>query len=310
MLSPLDVFGLRPLSVALRQARYVFRGLPGVPPSRFGPSSLGIFHPRIALATWFGRKPGGDRVVITNLFNHTQTPIAEGWSVRRSQLLDFRSRKLTYDSHNGTDFAVPPGHTVVAPAPGRVVRVSNEFHRGGIKVILDHGDGLMTTSNHLSRALVRVADFVQRGDTIALSGASGIDALAAFPWNCPHVHFNTWLDGVPVDPFGTADTPSLWRNGNEPGPARGTRDEPWQPTEWDMASIDALIAGCRNDAFRMELQTIADPYLRACETVFHRNYYPTLFDQQRPLVKVPNPRAARLDLPFADFVGVVFADAD
>ena len=83
--------------------------------------------------------------------------------MRVTQVRDFRGGTLTYDSHNGTDFAVPVGTEVLAAAPGRVFRVSNEFHRGGLKVFIDHGAGLITTSNHLARSLVRPGDVVRVG---------------------------------------------------------------------------------------------------------------------------------------------------
>ena len=48
----------------------------------------------------------------------------------------------------GADFAVPPGTVVVAAAAGRVLRVSSEFHRGGLKVFVDHGRGLLAHFPH------------------------------------------------------------------------------------------------------------------------------------------------------------------
>ncbi len=309
MHSPLHVFGLSPLPQALAQAKTAILGMEGVPPSRFGLSSLGIFFPRFALATWLGRRPGGDRVLVTSLFNHTQTPISEGWSVRRTRVRDFRGRRMTYDSHNGTDFTCPVGTTVVAPAPGRVVRVSNEFHRGGLKVIIDHGDGLMTTSNHLMTALVAPGQRVSRGEPVARSGASGIDCVAAFPWNSPHVHFNTWLGGVAVDPFDPDPVLCLWRGGQSPGPARPVPDEPAPgPSQWHRPGIEALIASCRNREIRAELDAAADDDLRAGNAVFYRNYFPALFAHENRVMEFDAVRAQRLDLPFSDFSGIVFAD--
>ena len=52
-----------------------------------------------------------------------------------------------------------------------------------------------------ARALVRPGDRVGRGETIAISGYSGLDGVVTFPWGTPHVHFNVWLDGLYVDPF-------------------------------------------------------------------------------------------------------------
>ena len=59
--------------------------------------------------------------------------------MRKTQVRDFRGGTLTYDSHNGTDFATAPGTVIVAPAAARVVLVVSEFHRGGLKLLLDHG---------------------------------------------------------------------------------------------------------------------------------------------------------------------------
>ena len=168
-----EIFGVQETHKALRATLLTLRGDPFTPSSRFGLSSLRIFKPRLSLRTWFGRHRADGRIPLYNLFNHTQTNPEEGWSVRVTNAHDFRGGRLTYDSHNGTDFAVPIGTRVVAPAPGIVLRVSNEFNRGGLKILIDHGYGVITTCNHLGRALVCVGDRVSRGEPVALSGASG-----------------------------------------------------------------------------------------------------------------------------------------
>jgi murein DD-endopeptidase len=250
-LSWAETFGITPIATRLAEMAVTFRGAEGVPPSRFDASSLGIFQPGLALRTWLGRRRADRRVPVYNLFNRTPTPIADGWSVRKTQVRDFRGGALTYDSHNGTDFAVPPGTIVVAAAPGRVLRVSSEFNRGGLKVFVDHGRGLVTTSNHLGRALVREGDLVRRGQPIALSGASGIDMVLTFPWNAPHLHFNVWLNGEPVDPFAEPGEGSLWRRQNEPVPDDGTADDGGvAPTAWDAGTVDAALAACGSSCAR------------------------------------------------------------
>jgi murein DD-endopeptidase MepM/ murein hydrolase activator NlpD len=229
--------------------------------------------------------------------------------VRKTQVRDFRGGALTYDSHNGTDFAVPPGTIVVAAAPGRVLRVSSEFNRGGLKVFVDHGRGLVTTSNHLGRALVREGDVVRRGQPIALSGASGIDMLLMFPWNAPHVHFNVWLNGEPVDPFAAPGDVSLWRRQNDPVPDDGQVDDSGAtPTAWDAPTVDAAIASCDVAAVREELRAIERLELRAMAVLFQQSYYPTRFGTRVAPYAATFPREPRLDLPFraADVVGVVF----
>ena len=168
---------------------------------KIGLSGIHQLHPIIAPFLWRGKPYLERTVLVSNCFNRTQTPVEEGWSVLRTQAEDFRGRQLSYDSHNGVDFAIPLGTTVVAPAPGVVARVISEFNRGGLKIFIDHGEGLMTTCAHLAFAKVQEGDVVYRGQTIGISGYSGIDALLTFPIGIPHVHFNTWLNGEPIDPF-------------------------------------------------------------------------------------------------------------
>jgi murein DD-endopeptidase len=326
-----ETFGLSPLPVRAREAWLALRGDGTVPPTRFGTSSLGILRPALSVKTWLGARREDRRVPIVNLFNRTPTPLEDGWSVRKTQVRDFRGGALTYDSHNGTDFAVPVGTVVVAAAPGRVLRVSSEFNRGGLKIFVDHGRGLVTTQNHLARALVEVGDAVERGQPIALSGYSGIDALVAFPWSAPHVHFNVWLDGEYVDPFAAEGETSLWIGGDEPalagehddadgaaerdGGGRGDVDASDACDAWDARDargVDAAIEACRDAATKALLLAEPDLDRRAMDLLFYRNYYPTRF-AARP--RVYRTRAARreprLTLPFRreDFTGIAFADA-
>ncbi len=306
----LETFGLRPLPVRAREAWLALRGDASVPATRFGLSSLGIFHPALSLRTWLGARRGDRRVPISNLFNRTPTPIEEGWSVRKTQVRDFRGGSLSYDSHNGTDFAVPVGTVVVAAAPGKVLRVSSEFNRGGLKVFVDHGRGLITTSNHLARALVRPGDVVGRGQPVALSGYSGLDGFVAFPWSVPHVHFNVWLDGAYVDPFAAPGETPLWVHGNEPRPAEAVGDAKTAAfTAWSEPAVDEAVAACDDAAVREELRREPDVSRRAMDLLFQRNYYPTRFAARPPLYAEPHPREPWLTLPFRaeDFEGIAFA---
>jgi len=308
-----EAMGLLPVRERVRQALVALRGEADVPPSRFGLSSLSQLRPRIALPLWLGREVVARRAIVTNLFNHRQTPIQDGWSVKKTQVLDFRGRDLTYDSHNGTDFSIPVGTPVVAAAPGVVVRVVSEFNRGGLKVFIDHGQGLMTNCAHLARALVVEGQPVARGETIAVSGYSGLDGFVTFPMGTPHVHFNTWLDGEPIDPFGSGGEASMWRAGALPEPAKAEESEdsdPAQPADWSQERVAELIVACKTEARRLALQAVEPFPLRAAHAVIESNYYPTRFERRVNPYERRHPRSARLDLPFpaARFDGVVFAD--
>ena len=310
-----ETFGLSPWRSRLREAALLFRGDPTTPKTRFDHTSLRQMTRVSGWRLWTGARPFGRRIPISNLFNHEQSPPEDGWSVRITRVRDFRGRDLTYDSHNGTDFATPIGTPVVTAAPGVVLRVSREFNRGGLKIFIDHGGGVVTTSNHLGRALVEAGDHVRRGQVIALSGYSGLDGLATFPWGIPHVHYNVWLDGVPVDPFARSGEIALWRGGNAPIPYAGSpgivADHAFECTAWDDVAIARALAACISDASRSEIEAVADRDQRAMALLFHQNYYPTRFRERPRIYASSHPRRPVLDLPFlaADYDGVHFPDA-
>ena len=303
-----EAMGLRPFGLRLRQAKIALAGEEDVPASKWGPSSLRLLNPRLALPLWRGKTCVPRKVVLTNLFNHRQTPVEAGWSVRRTQVEDFRGRASTYDSHNGTDLAIPVGTTVLTAAAGEVVCVISEFNRGGLKVFVDHGRGLMTCYAHLARALVTEGQVVGRGEPIAISGYSGLDAFVTFPFGIPHVHFNTWLGGEPVDPFSRGEETSLWHGGAPVSPP--DEPAPFIPSEYDAQAIAEMIEGCRTELARARLRALEPLSRRAAHTIIASNYYPTRFPVRRNPYRDSWVREERLDLPFSaqDFDGVVFAD--
>lgn len=307
-----ETIGLHPFSLRMQQAKIALRGEQDVPASRYNLSSLKQLRPSIAIPLWLGRQKVKGKVIVTNCFNHLQTPIGLGWSVKITQVKDFRNKKLTYDSHNGTDFAVPIGTKLLAAAPGKVVLIRSEFNRGGLKIFIDHGQGLMTCCAHLARQLVQEGEFVHRGQAIAITGYSGLDSLVTFPFGIPHVHFNTWLNGEPVDPFPYANEVSLWRAGNLPIPML-TAAEPanyFSESLYSLKHVDQAIASCLTKSSRQRLASIKDSNSRAAHTIAEMNYYPTRFPQRFNLYQRLHARQSLLDLPFDKdlFDGIVFSD--
>ena len=75
--------------------------------------------------------------------------------------------------HYGVDVAVPTGHPVRAPGPGRVTLAEPDLFYSGGTVILDHGYGLSSSFLHLSALHVKVGDEVSTGDLIGEVGATG-----------------------------------------------------------------------------------------------------------------------------------------
>lgn len=169
----------------------------------------------------------------------------------------------------------------------------------------------MTCSVHLARALVKVGDIVKRGESIAISGYSGFDGFITCPFGIPHIHYNVWLNGVPVDPFAFKDMPSLWRSGNSPIPFEpNSVSESFCPSEYDEEKLNKVISSCKTKKVRDYLNSISELKIRAAETIIEMNYYPTRFPQRMSLYKSEHPRSPTLDLPFSKklFDGVVFID--
>ena len=95
--------------------------------------------------------------------------------------------------HYGVDIAAPIGEPVMASASGQVVFSGWTTELGNL-VIIYHGNEYFTYYGHNELILVKVYDKVKRGDVISTSGNSGISSG-------PHLHFEIWKDGEPVDPL-------------------------------------------------------------------------------------------------------------
>lgn len=103
-----------------------------------------------------------------------------------------RFRGVRPEVHRGVDVSVPSGTPVQAMAPGRV-EFAGVMRGYGKVVILDHGAGLRSLYAHLSEVQVSTGEEVEGHAVIGLSGMSG-DATG------PHLHFEVWRYGRPVDP--------------------------------------------------------------------------------------------------------------
>ena len=94
--------------------------------------------------------------------------------------------------HKGRDYAAPYYSPIYAAASGKIAKVDYNYFRGNY-VIVDHGHGLSTVYQHCSRINVKQGDSVFVGSKIAEVGTTGISTG-------PHLHFEVWIEGVPVDP--------------------------------------------------------------------------------------------------------------
>lgn len=98
------------------------------------------------------------------------------------------------ENHYGIDIVAPAGTAVRAARAGRVTESRPDYDRGwGWTVIVDHGDGWKTRYAHLSANLIKRGERVVRGQVIGRVGSTGRSTG-------PHLHFGTYLSGVPRDP--------------------------------------------------------------------------------------------------------------
>lgn len=113
-------------------------------------------------------------------------PITDVFGSRRS----FNGGPAT-GSHSGVDFGAEAGTPVVAAASGRVVFAGPLPVRGNV-VYIDHGLGVFTGYDHLSRITVQPGQEVRAGDPIGAVGATGLVTG-------PHLHWEVAVGGYFVN---------------------------------------------------------------------------------------------------------------
>jgi murein DD-endopeptidase MepM/ murein hydrolase activator NlpD len=137
-----------------------------------------------------------NRVLVANAHNQVSyypENIPSMMPVKGFLTLDFQKEAwFSAKSHSGVDIVAKKG-TIIRAAGAGVVIFANWTTDLGNLIIVDHGGGYLSFYGHNQRFLVAEKTHVQRGDAIALLGTSGKSSG-------PHLHFEIWQDGVPVNP--------------------------------------------------------------------------------------------------------------
>ncbi|GJE80046.1 M23 family metallopeptidase [Methylorubrum thiocyanatum] len=175
--------------------------LTGLSPARFDPPASGIGGPlvplgldafeqalvearrrieeethlrRVTAALPF-RQPLPGELAFTSSFGARLDPFTRGYAL-----------------HTGVDMRAETGAPVQATAAGRVT--ASEYAGGyGNMVEVDHGRGLVTRYAHLSASAVSVGQQVDAGSVVGFAGSTGRSTGS-------HLHYETRIDGEPVDP--------------------------------------------------------------------------------------------------------------
>ncbi|MFC6857085.1 peptidoglycan DD-metalloendopeptidase family protein [Marivibrio halodurans] len=116
-----------------------------------------------------------DNYHVTSPFGKRKDPFNNRWAI-----------------HEGVDLGGWPGISIMAAAPGTVVRAGRDGGYGN-KVVIDHGCGIRTVYAHMKSIAVKKGQRVEHRETIGKLGSTGRSTG-------PHVHYEVQVDGEPLDP--------------------------------------------------------------------------------------------------------------
>ena len=95
--------------------------------------------------------------------------------------------------HYGIDIVAKDNEPVKCVADGTVI-FTGWTQEYGYVIMVQHRDDLLSVYKHNSELLEKVGNFVRAGDVISIIGNTG-DLTTG-----PHLHFELWYNGNPVDP--------------------------------------------------------------------------------------------------------------
>jgi hypothetical protein len=128
----------------------------------------------------------------------TAMPLRDGQGFGATWI--FNDKPGSSEIHSGADYALAPGSPVSALADGTVVLAEDLFFTGNA-VFIDHGNGLVTMSFHLSEIKVQTGQDVKKGGTLGLVGSTG-------RVTGPHFHLGVRWHDARIAPQALLDDPA------------------------------------------------------------------------------------------------------
>ena len=96
-------------------------------------------------------------------------------------------------NHYGVDVLAPKNTPVKAALDGYII-TSDWTLETGNTLGIQHANDMVTFYKHNARNLKSLGSFVKAGEAVAIVGNTGEQSSG------PHLHFELWVDGKPVDP--------------------------------------------------------------------------------------------------------------
>jgi len=134
-----------------------------------------------------------------NLFFYESEDLYDG-TIKLSDIVFFTpvegiiiNRFNLVEKHYGIDLATSEESTVNSVLDGTVI-FSDWTTETGYTIAIQHGGNFVSFYKHNSVLLKAAGSFVKAGEPIAISGDSGEFSSG------PHLHFELWHNGTPVDP--------------------------------------------------------------------------------------------------------------
>ena len=99
----------------------------------------------------------------------------------------------TKESHFGVDIVADKNEVVKATQDGIVIFADWSVETGHV-LLIQHSNNFISVYKHNASLLKKQGEIVKSGEPIAIIGNSGELSTG------PHLHFELWFDGNPVDP--------------------------------------------------------------------------------------------------------------
>lgn len=119
--------------------------------------------------------------------------VSSGYGMRLHPILHY------YRMHDGDDIGGDCGQPIWAAQSGRVIKAESGYNGGsGNNVRIDHGeingDEVQTGYLHMSRYVVSVGQWVDKGEVIGYVGSTGLSTAC-------HLHFSAYKNGSGTNPM-------------------------------------------------------------------------------------------------------------